>query len=73
MSSTNFRAAYLLYTEIKHSHWLKMVLRTANQSALFQCRVAIICSLNRLLASFANFRPFLNTVTNRLEHLTIKA
>ena len=34
----------LCYTEIKHSDWFKLVieLRTANQSAMFQCRVATL-------------------------------
>ena len=38
MSLTNFRVAYLPYSEIKHSDWLKEVtwFETANQSALFQ-------------------------------------
>ena len=44
MSQRNFGVAYLNFTEIKHCNWLKLVtwLPAANQSALFQCSIAML-------------------------------
>ena len=44
MSSTNFRVAWLCYAEIKQPDWLFKItgLFVSNQSALFQCSIAML-------------------------------